>query len=254
MSQGYVIVANNTVDTDYQQCARVLEKSLRAVGDTRPVAILQLESTDKYGPYYSDWQVYRQSPWDETFKIEADVIVTRSLEGWWTLCEGRDLLLATGCRDYRQNISTSRYYRRFNDENLLPDVYNGITYFKKSRLAKEFYMLVKIIFERWNEFNLELRWPSPLPWGDTDSVYAMAASIIGVERCTVPNDIIGWVHMKQRINGTTSEDWTQELPWELVGEDFRINTLSQLYPVHYHVKSLAGQLEPIYDAYLQTVL
>ena len=57
--------------------------------------------------------------------------------------------------------------------------------------------------------------------------------------------------MKQKINNLLVEDWTRELIWELVGTDFRINTMSQLYPVHYHTKSLAQYLEPAYDRILK---
>jgi hypothetical protein len=85
-------------------------------------------------------------------------------------------------------------------------------------------------------------------------VYAIAAEIIGRDLCTLDNDIVQWVHMKQRINNLVTEDWTQELTWELVDSDFRINTLSQLYPVHYHIKTLASKLESIYDRKIQTLL
>jgi hypothetical protein len=240
-----------------------LAKSIRLTGDTRPITLL----TDKLD--YSglkifdtvkllkktrgekwklndDWQVYEQSPYDETFKIESDVIVTRSLDSWWSSCESRDLVVATGTRNFKQQQSTVRYYRSMLDENLLPDVYNGITYFKKSQLAKKFFGLVKTIFNNWQEINNSLTRASLLEHADTDTVYAIACKILGEENTTLRSQILQWVHMKSKIN-FTAEDWTEELVWELVGGDFRINTYSQLYPVHYHVKCLAQELEPLYD-------
>lgn len=254
MTQGYIVHAVNTDTVDYEQCARVLIKSLRAVGDTRPVTVITNKdfrkdrvSSATHGEYADDWQLYDLSEYDETFKLEADVIVTRPLDSWWQLCAQRDLFIANGCRNYKQELSDVRYYRQFNDKNLLPDLYNGITYFKKSQTAREFYSVVRTIFENWSEINDSLTSPSPRTLGDTDSVYALAASIIGPERCTVANDIIQWVHMKKQINYLLVEEWDRELVWELVGSDFRINTISQLYPVHYHVKSLAQELEAYYD-------
>ena len=252
MTQGYVIQAINTVTVDYQYCARVLSKSLRAVGDTRPITILtkvpyDVVSSLTHGSYADDWQVYEQSPYDETFKLEADMIVTRSLDSWWNLLRDRDLHIAMGCRNYKQQISNSRYYRQVNDVNLLPDLYNGITYFKKSDLAKEFFEIVRQIFKDWTDINQNLKQPSSLEYGDTDTVYAIAANIIGIENCTIPTSSIQFVHMKQKINNGMVEDWTRELIWELIGSDFRINTQSQLYPVHYHIKSLATELESLYD-------
>jgi len=264
-SEGYVVVAQNNKDTDYVQCARVLAKSIRLTGDQRPITLISdsvnypgleifdtvelLTSTNNTKEQWrlsDDWQVYGLSPYDRTLKIESDVIVTRPLDTWWSVLKQRDLVVATGTRDYLQRISDCRYYRRVLDLNHLPDVYNGITYFKRSNLAEEFFTIVKHIFNDWQKINNNLQTPSSLESADTDTVYAVASSILGQEHTTLPTNIIQWVHMKSRINATT-EDWTQELVWELTGSDFRIGTISQLYPVHYHVKKLAKLLERRYD-------
>ena len=265
LTEGYVILAQNNSTTDYVQCARVLAKSLRSVGDTRPItlitdreshdheifnSVVTMKSTSK-GEWKlgDDWQVYDLSPYDRTFKIESDVVVTRSLDNWWELCRGRSILVATGTRDYYQRPATSRHYRHVIDSNGLPDVYNGLTYFERSSFAKKFFSVVKTIFKNWSDINQSLSTPSILQSADTDTVYAIACEILGRELTTLPDSPIQWTHMKSRINGTT-EDWTQELCWELVDTDFRINTVSQLWPVHYHIKNFAAQLEIIYDRQL----
>jgi hypothetical protein len=245
------------------------------VGDTRPISLLTSEKTldeaidpvfsdidildyddvssRTAGQYADDWQVYNKSPYLETIKLEADTIVTQSLDGWWQLLQHRDLVIATGCRTFKNQTATNRYYRRVLDQNLLPDVYNAVTYFKRSDTAKRFYGIVRNIFGNWQKINSSLTTASDLPWGDTDTVYAIAASVIGYNQCTIPNTAIQITHMKQHINNLSSSDWTQELTWELIGNEFRINTISQLTPVHYHVKHLAHLLEPLYDEYLSTI-
>lgn len=266
-TEGYVVIAQNNSTTDYVACARVLAKSLKVSGDTRPITLctnsldysgleifdtVQLLKGGKQSSEWrlcDDWQVFELSPYDRTFKIEADVLVTRPLDNWWTACQDRDLVVAVGTRDFKQRQSTVRYYRQTLDKNCLPDVYNGLTYFTRSNLSKKFFKLVKQIFDNWTDINDSLQSSSPLKDADTDTVYAIAASILGIEHTTLPTNLIQWIHMKSKINGTT-EDWTQELCWELVGSDFRINTISQLWPVHYHVKQLAQQLEPYYDKQL----
>jgi len=265
LTEGYVVIAQNNSDTDYVQCARVLAKSLRAIGDTRPVTlitdrdpgdhqifdnvvIMKSTATGEW-KLSDDWQVYDLSPYDRTFKIESDVVITRSLDNWWELCRDRSVLVATGAKNYYQQPATSRYYRHVIDSNGLPDVYNGLTYFERSATAKKFFDVIKTVFENWSDVNQTLATPSPLEEADTDTVYAIACQLIGRELTTLPDSPIQWVHMKSRINGTT-EDWTQELCWELVNGDLRINTISQLWPVHYHVKQLADQLEAVYDRQL----
>ena len=265
-TEGYVILAQNNSDTDYVQCARVLAKSLRAVKDTRPITLITdctnenldifdsvviLKSTTHRNQWRlaDDPQVYELSPYDKTFKIESDVIVTRSLDNWWELCSNRDVLVATGALDYHQRTTQCRYYRQVIDKNELPDVYNGLTYFNKSKFARQFFATVKTVFKNWTDINSSLAYPSPLEFADTDTVYAIVCEIMNTELTTLPDGPIKWTHMKSKIN-QTAEDWTQELVWELVDCDFRINTVSQLYPVHYHVKKLAATLETYYDRQL----
>jgi len=50
------------------------------------------------------------------------------------------------------------------------------------------------------------------------------------------------IHMKQFINGTPTEDWTDTFIPELLPHTFRINTIPQIYPVHYHVKAFADTI------------
>jgi hypothetical protein len=253
MSKGYVIVAQNNSDVDYIRCARVLAKSIRVHDITTPICLLTDVAPDSDTSVFNsvltfphgdratrewkldnDWQVYNSTPYDETFKIEADVIVTRNLNSWWEYCSSTELHIATGALTYRGVPATSRFYRGALDRQHLPDVYNGLTYFKRSTLAGEFYSIVRSLFES-------------TPGIDTDTVYATAASMVGVEHCTRPHSPVRWVHMKPKINNTLLDDWTQELSWELTESEFRIATFSQLYPVHYVVKDFAKQLETHYE-------
>ena len=53
--------------------------------------------------------------------------------------------------------------------------------------------------------------------------------------------------MKPRILGTSSEDWTRELVWEVGNGVIRINGHNQHGFVHYHQKELAQELGKHYD-------
>jgi hypothetical protein len=68
----------------------------------------------------------------------------------------------------------------------------------------------------------------------------MVAVMLGVEHCTLPVGVGPQiVHMKRRIIGTRSEDWTKELVWETLNPGLRIQTVAQWGLVHYHVKDWA---------------
>jgi hypothetical protein len=86
----------------------------------------------------NDWQVYEASPYDETIKLEADMYIPRNIDHWWDVLTHKDVVVSSCIRNFKQEISNTRAYRRFIYDNALPDVYNSITYFKKSDIAKKF--------------------------------------------------------------------------------------------------------------------
>jgi hypothetical protein len=185
------------------------------------------------GGFANDWQCFAASPYRQTIKLEADMICASPIDHWWTLFERRDVVVSLGARTFYDEPVTSRYYRKIFDANSLPDVYNAITYWRLSHTAKEFFELVKQIFEQWDSYKRVLKFPDDLP--TTDVVYAIAAVILGPEQVTLPPGLGPTiVHMKRHINPIQSSDWTRELVWEK--DPFRINTIAQWGLVHYHVK------------------
>lgn len=264
MSKGFVILAENTEKTDYVKCAEVLARSIYKTMPNAKVSIITNSPTHRglfdkvinlpHGDLAttSDWklindfQVYEASPYDHTIKLEADMFLPRSIDHWWDVLKPRDIVVCTTIRNFKQDISNERHYRKFIDDNSLPDCYNAITYFKKSKKAEEFFSLVKDIFFSWDTFRDTLRCNKNEP-ATTDWVYALASHIMSPEVTTMPEfKEMSMVHMKQFINRASSEDWTAGFIYELRPEVFRINTIPQQYPVHYHVKNFANKLETVY--------
>lgn len=243
--QGFVIVA---VGEQYIRCANQLTQSLRHWHANARVCLITdksgptgydyvhlLDNADYDNPYANDWQVYNLTPFRETIKLEADMLITSDISHWWYQLRHSEVCISTGCRDWQDRTSTNRYYRRVFDENHLPDVYNAITYWRASRLAKDFFMTVRDIFKHWDQYKKFIRFADEIP--STDLVYAMAADIVGRDRVTQPwASYPRMVHMKQHIAGSQTKDWTREFVWEYVDHSLRINTLAQSGAVHYHIK------------------
>jgi hypothetical protein len=265
MDKGFVILAQNTEFVNYVKCAEMLAYSIKKYMPDAKVSLITDDVEDsKYFdsvialPYgdqdpnsnwklINDWQVYEASPYEYTIKLEADMVLTGTIDHWWTPLQQRDMVICTTIRDFKQDISKERWYRRFLDENKLPDVYNAITYFKKSELAEEFFKLVKMIFENWPQIRATLKCNVTEP-ATTDWVYAIAAHILGADKVTMPKYTeLSMVHMKQHINGLPSEDWTDILIPEVLPNTLRINTIPQMYPFHYHVKKFSDKLENCYE-------
>ena len=246
--RGYLITAQNTGSVDYVGCARQLAQSLRQFHPDAQIALLTDSATaqsDQFdyhvnfahplsdNPYANDWQVFGASPFRQTIKLEADMVIASKIDHWWSMLQHRDVVISTGARDFYDQPATNRFYRKVFDTNNLPDVYNAVTYWRLSPTAQEFFQLTRRIFESWAEYKTLLKFPDEIP--TTDLVYAMAAQIIGPELVTMPfAEYPRIVHMKRHLIPTQSQDWTQEITWE--SNPLRINTVAQWGAVHYHVK------------------
>lgn len=264
MNKGFVILAQNTVEVDYVTCAEILAKSIKRV---IPNASVSLITTNEYLgdtfdhviplPYgdlepdsqwklSNDWQVYEASPYEYTIKLEADMVVPTNIDYWWDVLADRDVVVSSCIRNFKNEISSVTYYRKFITDNNLPDVYNAITYFKKGEKAEQFFALVRDIFTNWEQYKQILQCNVDEK-ATTDWVYAIACHVMGVEETTLPEFTdMSMVHMKQYINDTLTEDWTDELVHEVLPDCIRINTFVQYHPFHYHCKNFSDILKDAY--------
>jgi hypothetical protein len=228
------------IGTEYERCADQLRNSIHRFHPDAHVTIVTADMLPygDQGGWNNDWQMFRVSPYRETIKLEADMIAAGPVDHWWTLFELRDVVISQGARTYYNEPARSRFYRKCFDENMLPDVYNAITYWRLSHTAKEFFGLTRNIFENWEQFRKILKYSEDV--ASTDLVYAVAAQIMGPELVTLPAGLGPTiVHMKQHINALQCRDWTQELIWE--NDPLRINTIAQWGFVHYHRKEWSNE-------------
>lgn len=246
MDKGFVIMAQGD---DYVKCAEALERSIKNVMPDANVTIVTTEmlpygdhAPDTFWKLQNDWQVYEASPYEYTIKLEADMYIPRSIDYWWDVLKDRDIVVSTTIRNFKQEISDVLAYRRFITDNKLPDTYNGITYFRKSEMAEKFFAITRDIWENWEDYRSTLKCNVD-ELATTDWVYAIASHVLGVENTTMPQfKQMSMVHMKQFINGLPTEKWTDTFVYELLPHAFRINTIPQAYPVHYHLKEFANEI------------
>jgi len=244
MSKGFVIMAHDTEKVKYTKCAEALSKSILHVMPNANITIITSDMLPhgNLGGFANDWQVYEISPYDETIKLEADMYIPRSIEHWWDVLSVNDVVVSSTIRNFKQEISTVKTYRRFINDNKLPDVYNAITYFKKSDTAKKFFDVVRNVFENWEEYKSILRC-NPQEEVSTDWVYAIACHIVGKEKTTLPTFTeMSMVHMKQFVNGNPTENWTDTFVYECLPNQIRVQSIPQQYPFHYHIKNFSDKI------------
>ena len=249
MTRGFVIMAQDTPSIKYTKCAEALEKSIKRVMPNANVTIITTDmlpygdlAPNQNWKLINDWQVYEASPYDETIKLEADMYIPRNIDHWWDVLANKDIVVSSSIRNFKQEISDVRLYRRFIDDNHLPDAYNAITYFKKSDIAQDFFNIVKDVFKNWDEYKAILKC-NPQELATTDWAYSIACHIMGVENTMMPNFTeMSMIHMKQYINGTVTENWTDTFIYECLPDQIRVQTIPQQYPLHYHIKSFSDKI------------
>ena len=237
--KGYLIPAIGEV---YVKCAKQLANSILQWHPNANITILTEDMLPygKFTGFANDWQCYEASPYEKTIKLEADMWCASPIDHWWDFFSNRDVVISQGCRDFYDKPGKSRIYRKIFDNNNLPDVYNGITYWQVSNTAEQFFKLVRNIFENWEKYKTLLKFPDEIP--TTDVVYGVAAVIMEVENVTLPASMgPTMIHMKKNMIPITTENWTNELILEHTNPGVRINTVAQWGLVHYHVKEIGNE-------------
>ena len=173
MDRGYVWFAQNNSTTDYIELSKLLADSIKKHNKHNQVCII----TDKAIEYKNfdkvvllkedfseeqewkmnnEWQVFNLTPFKHTIKLEADMLFTTNTDWWWNYLHQHNMVFSYHCRCYRDTTITRTPYRKLFERNNLPDVYNGLTYFRKSRQAQTFYNLCKDIMLNWPAIRLSL--------------------------------------------------------------------------------------------------
>jgi hypothetical protein len=260
--QGFLTIAQNSADVDYLQLAYVQAMSIRLTMPGSQYAVLvdkkTLEQvTEQHRTVFdyvitidndqaegdswkmrNEWQVFHLTPFKETIKLESDLVFTRSISHWWTAFRLRDIVLSQGCRNYLQESSPVRTYRKLFDDNELPDVYNGLMYFRYSPAAAEFFWYAKEIFENWDTIKDTVLKNCRDDTPTTDVVYALASKGLGIDQTTLPEmDYINFTHMKSAVNQLSQQaPWYEQVMCEHDLPMIRINNINQYHPLHYHEK------------------
>lgn len=255
---GFLTFAKNSDSVDYLRLAYLQALNIKATQTNNKFAVVvdpaTYEKVEQYhrdvfdyviehpsnGPFDAEPDVFWVTPFKETVKLESDLLFTRSIDHWIHAFRLRDVVLSHGCKDYMGNLAKSRKYRQFFDDNKLPDVYNGLMYFRYSRSAMDFFAVARQVRDNWQEVKKQFKncmedTPS------TDVLYAITARIVGEETCTLPSlDFINFVHMKSGIQGWGTENsWLDTVAVERDADMLRINNLNQYHPVHYYDKNYA---------------
>ena len=150
MDKGYVWFALNNTTTDYIELSKELAKSIKKVNRHSQVCVItdrpvedelfdvvkvldQDDSADQDWKLNNEYKVFQLSPFTHTIKLEADMLFTQNTDWWWNYLWQHDQVFSYHCRNYKDDVVNNSYYRKLFARNELPDVYNGLHYFRSNQ-------------------------------------------------------------------------------------------------------------------------
>lgn len=204
----------------------------------------------------NEWKVIHMTPYDETIKLDADMLFFHDITSWWNVIATRDIVPCTRVVDYRGQTITSDFYRKVFTDNHLPNIYTGMMYFNKSDKVHDLFKLVKIIYFNWERFFEEFLLPDERPsYLSTDVIFALALKILDDDDgFHVEGLLPTFTHMKSRLQGWDNDpddDWMVHIkPFFTEDCQCKIGNFQQFFPLHYHRKEfLTDEMIGYYERY-----
>ena len=193
--------------------------------------------------FAKEWQIRNYSPWKRTIKLDADLILTNSIDDWWDYFNSYSLLFPTIVESYKGTPITSRWHRRLFDDNQLPNIYTAFYYFKDDPNSADFFETVKKVSEKWNWVASEFLIKNSDKTPRDDEIFSIAAEIYGIENCTIPDSVYPrFVHMKEVLNELPGEKpWNEQIHFENNNGEIWVGHHLQRLPFHYCSKNFAKQ-------------
>lgn len=196
----------------------------------------------------NEWKAIYMSPYDETIKLDADMLFFEDLSVWWSIMSQSDVVFTTEVRTYRNDPTVGDYYRKVFTANDLPNVYTAMFYFKKTEPAFGLFKLAEDIFNNWEAFFYDFFEAEHRPsFVSTDVVFGLVAKILDIPSINkLPHlGVPTFAHMKTQLQNWHVDENTPPIPeeWNKViqvyfNEDCElyIGNYRQTIPVHYYLK------------------
>ena len=262
MDKGFMWFALNNSTTDYVELSKRLAESIKKHNEHNSICLVTNQEVDddlfdhvrvlkKDASVNEEWKLsneykaFRLTPFTHTIKLEADMLFTQNTDWWWNqLCQ-HDQVFSYHCRNYKDDVVENSFYRKLFARNQLPDVYNGLHYFRKSVKAKKFYDICETIIKNWQTVkdNILIACHDQQP--TTDVVYALANKLQDpLQLQKVELEWFKFMHNKQHINrinaGFDNNNYLYPIK---VGDSLYIGGHKQDRIVHYHDKKIPGELD-----------
>ena len=259
MSKGFLWFAQNNSKTDYVELSIKLAKSIKhwnkeskicVITDkksafTNPavdiIKVLQNDdSADHAVKWANEYKAFKITPFTHTIKLEADMLWTTNTDWWWNYLWQNNLVFSVNCRNYKDLVVSNTPYRDLFVKNHLPNIYNGLMYFRKSKWAQQFFQTAEYICKNWQNVKTNMLKNCHDQYPSTDVVFALAYRLIDpTNKHLIDYEWFKFLHHKPAVNNLIrTKDQNNYLYPNQAGENIYLGEkrLSRVW--HYHNKDL----------------
>jgi hypothetical protein len=259
MYKGFLWFAQNNDNTDYVELSVKLAESIKRHNRENKICVVTDEASKFESEYVdvvkvlkqddsaehdikwaNEYKAFALTPFTHTIKLEADMLWTTSTDWWWYYLWQHDLVFSVDCRDYRDNIVKDTTYRQLFVKNKLPNIYNGLMYFRKSAKAQKFYETAEHIVKNWKEVKSKMLIACHDKYPSTDVVFSLAYRMIDpTMQHLIDYEWFKFIHHKPAINDLIRvRDQNKYLYPNRTGDNLYIGEKRVSRVWHYHDKEL----------------
>jgi len=263
MSRGFLWFAQNNSNTDYVELSITLAKSIKrwnrhskvcVITDEKSkfeneavdiVKVLKHDDSEQHDiKWANEHKAFDMTPFTHTIKLEADMLWTVNTDWWWYHLWQHDLVFSVNCFDYRDNVVEQTPYRKLFSRNHLPNIYNGLMYFRRSKKAQQFYNTARDIVNNWDDVKNRMLIDCHDRYPSTDVVFALAYRMMDpTSEGLIDYDWFKFIHHKPGVNNTMrAKDQNEYLYPNRSGDAVYIGETRVSRVWHYHDKELHARI------------
>lgn len=190
----------------------------------------------------NEWKAYHITPYQETYKLDADMLFGNDISSWWNHRSHDDIMLGARATTFRDDaISYGRYRRGFSAVGL-PDVYSCMMRFRWSDESEKFFEYIEEITNDWQAYYASMLLPEARPdCFSTDMAVALALRLMQRETTwgkASPQYGPRFVHMRSDLQNFSvdrpSQKWRDHIDLTVsTSGQIKLGRYLQKAPVHY---------------------
>ena len=224
MSKGFLWFAQNNDKTDYVELSIKLANSIKRFNKKNYVCVItdakskfenkaidiikvlrQDDSAEHNIKWANEWKAFDMTPFTHTIKLEADMLWTTNTDWWWYHLWQNDLVFSVDCKNYRDQTIKDTTYRQIFIKNQLPNIYNGLMYFRKSKQAQKFFKFAEYITKNWTKVKTTMLIDCHDKYPSTDVVFALAYRMLDpTNKKLIDYEWFKFIHHKPAIHNLTN--------------------------------------------------